>query len=76
VTNSVARSLAIEVIGAKIAIGLLTLEHVEYHHQNGMGYSNVARLFPLRAARRRNCADKIGALGMGRYPSGLTKAAP
>jgi len=35
---------AIEVIGAKIAIGLLTLEHVENHHQNGMGYSNDGTL--------------------------------
>jgi len=44
VTTSIAGSLAIEVIGAKIALGLLTVEHVEYHHQNGMGYSNDGTL--------------------------------
>ena len=35
---------AVEVIGAKIAIGLLILEHVKYDYQDGMGHSNDGTL--------------------------------
>jgi hypothetical protein len=55
---------AIEVVGAKVSIRLLILDHVEYDHQNVWSTATMARFFLLRSPSGETVPTNFRRLGL------------